>query len=108
MNWSTIYITGIAGFKEEVRKKLEHSNLKFMPGNIGNYSDEGSDDLYWLDEKTDLRKFKETVGGKLVWKYRLRFFANLEDFIAYQENKNSPTKFTPEDLALMDEMRMQA
>src|ERR1700712_1325840 len=84
MNWTTIYITGNEGFKEEVRKKLEHSDLKYMPGNIGSSSEEGTDDLYWLDSETDLRDFKLAITGKLVWKHRLRFFASLEDFLEHQ------------------------
>jgi hypothetical protein len=95
MNWTTIYITGNEGFKEEVRRKLEHSELKYMPGNLGSSSDEGTDDLYWLDAGAELRAFKEAIGGKLVWKYRLRFFQSLEDFLAFQESRNSRLEFTP-------------
>jgi hypothetical protein len=108
MNWNTIYITGSEGFKEEVRKKLEHADLKYMPGNIGSSADEGTDDLYWLDAATDLRLFKEAIGGKLVWKHRIRFFASLEDFLEYQNTKNTSINLTPEDHALMDEMRSHA
>jgi len=107
MNWTTIYITGNPDFKEEVAKKLENSDLKYMPGNIGS-AIEGTDDLYWLDSKTNLREFKEAIGGKLIWKHRLRFFASLEQFLAFKDSSNGMTKFSQEDLALMDEMRSHA
>jgi hypothetical protein len=95
MNWTTIYITGNEGFKEEVRKKLEHAEIKYMPGNIGSSSDEGTDDLYWLDAELELRAFKEAIGGKLVWKHRLRFFPSLEEFLAFQQSRNNSIKFMP-------------
>lgn len=105
MNWNTIYITGKADFREEVRKKLEHSDVRAMPGNIGkDMPGPGTDDLYWLDVTTALRTFKEAVGGKLIWKYRLRFFANLEDFLQYQDARK-PTEVSTEDQALLDEVR---
>ena len=107
MNWTTIYITGKPDFKEEVAKKLENSDLKYMPGNIGS-AIEGTDDLYWLDSNTNLREFKEAIGGKLIWKNRLRFFSSLEQFLEYKEGSKRVTKFSAEDLALMDEMRSHA
>ena len=36
IDWSTIYITGKEGFKEEVAKRLYHSHIAYMPGYIGN------------------------------------------------------------------------
>lgn len=82
MNWVTIYIRGRAGFKDEVRRKLEYSRLEYMPGNSGDYARAKTHDLYWLAEGTELREMKKVIGAKLVWKYRLRFYDNLEDFIA--------------------------
>ena len=104
MNWNTIYITGKSDFREEVRKKLMHSDLNFMPGYIEGSTGRTTHDLYWLDERTDLRAFKQAVGSKLIWKFRLRFFACLEDFI---QSRNSPrnTELTEEDLNLIASMR---
>jgi hypothetical protein len=80
MNWATLYITGRDDFRDDVRKKLEGNRLNFMPGYIDS-DGTGKYDLYWLDEKTPLKDFKEAIGSKLVWKYRLRFYTNLEDFL---------------------------
>lgn len=88
MGWITVYITGKSDFREEVLKKLEASEVNFMPGYTGSSSDMEPHDLYWLDEKVDLRTFKEAIGSKLVFKYRLNFFTSLEAFIESQRNKN--------------------
>jgi hypothetical protein len=86
MGWITVYITGKPDFREEVLKKLENSSVNFMPGNTGASSDMDTHDLYWLDEKEDLKDFKRAIGSKLIWKYRLSFFASLEAFIESQKN----------------------
>lgn len=86
MGWITVYITGKSDFREEVLKKLEGSDVNFMPGNTGASSDMDTHDLYWLDEKVDLKEFKRAIGSKLIWKYRLNFFTSLEAFIASQKN----------------------
>ena len=79
MSWTTIYITGKTDFREEVKKKLEHSDQRYMPGFIENLLGETTHDLYWLDGRTDLRAFKEAIGGKIIWKYRLQFCLELEE-----------------------------
>ena len=61
-------------------------------------------DLYWIDDETDLRTFKEAIGSKLIWKYRLQFFNTLESFIEAQNAKKNDAKFTPEELNLIAEM----
>jgi len=105
MNWTTIYITGRPEFQAEVRKKLEHSDLDFMPGYVDNSTATVTHDLYWLSDQTELREMKEAVGSKLVWKYRLKFYASLEDFLQSQDNTNKVAELTQEDLDLMAHMR---
>ncbi len=89
MSWTTIYIVGKTDFREDVRKRLEHSNQRYMPGFINSSSGEMTHDLYWLDGRTDLRAFKEAIGGKLVWKHRLRFYSTLEEFLKSQQEKEA-------------------
>jgi len=105
MNWTTIYITGRPEFQAEVRKKLEHSDLNFMPGYVDNTTTTVTHDLYWLNDLTELRKMKEAVGSKLVWKYRLKFYANLEAFLQSQDNSGKAAELTQDDLDLMAHMR---
>lgn len=107
MGWTTFYINGKGDFQEEVGKKLDHSDLKLMPGYTGGTSTnpEFSSDLYWVDETVDLREFKEAIGSKLIWKYRLRFYTSLEAFIESQNDPKSTVDFTAEERALMAEMQ---
>ena len=103
MSWSTIYIAGKTDFREDVRKKLEHSDQRYMPGFIESASAEMTHDLYWLDGSTTLKAFKEAIGGKLIWKHRLRFYTTLEEFIASQQT-NSGSEFSAREremIALM-------
>ena len=87
MSWTTIYITGKTDFREEVRKRLEHSDQRYMPGFIENSSGQDTYDLYWLDGRATLRSFKQAIGGKLIWKHRLHFYSSMESFMAYQQAK---------------------
>jgi hypothetical protein len=105
MNWTTIYITGRPEFQADVRKKLEHSNLDFMPGYIDNTMGTVTHDLYWLNDQTELREIKEAIGSKLVWKYRLRFYSSLEVFLQSQHKTLKASELTQDDLDLMAHMR---
>jgi hypothetical protein len=105
MNWVTIYITGRTDFREEVRKKLMNADLNVMPGYTDNSQSRVLHDLYWMDEKLSLHDFKKAVGSKLVWKFRLRFYATLEEFIEVQENTSRKIGFTQDEQNLMDTMR---
>jgi hypothetical protein len=107
MNWITIYISGRTDFRDDVRKKLERSDVEFIPGYIENTSTNNPHDLYWLNGHTDLRQFKDAIGGKLIWKYRLRFFSNLEEFIAFQQQASGINEFTAHDLKMIAEMQAE-
>ena len=104
MSWTTIYITGRSDFREEIRKKLEHSDQRYMPGFIESPGDIIMHDLYWLDGRTDLRTFKEAIGGKLIWKHRLRFYKTLEAFLQSQQEK-SGTEFSSREQEMIAEMQ---
>ena len=104
MSWTTIYITGRSDFREEVKKKLEHSDQRYMPGFIESSGDEIMHDLYWLDGRTDLRTFKEAIGGKIIWKHRLRFYKTLEAFVLSQQMR-SGDEFSSRELEMIAEMQ---
>jgi hypothetical protein len=108
MNWTTIYITGRPGFQAEVHKKLQQSDLDFMPGYVDNTTATVTHDLYWLNAQTELRVMKEAVGSKLVWKYRLKFYTSLEAFLQWQDNTSKVAEFTQDDLDLIAHMRKVA
>ena len=102
MGWSTLYIHGKPGFEHEVLDQLESSSIGFMPGSM---SGEQNIALYWVDERTNVRDFKKAIGSEIVFKYRLRFFTNLENLHAFQEQRmTSSESFTPQEQALIREM----
>ncbi|HNP06812.1 MAG TPA: hypothetical protein PKN99_04265 [Cyclobacteriaceae bacterium] len=103
IDWSTIYITGKEGFKEEVAKRLYHSHIAYMPGYIGNSLGATDHDMYWIDKDLDDRSFKLAIGAKAIWKYRIRVYKSLEEFVSAQNKETS--SFTPHDMKLIEEMR---
>ncbi|GAB1444790.1 hypothetical protein MASR2M41_04150 [Flammeovirgaceae bacterium] len=74
-----------------------------MPGYIGSSSGVASHDMYWIDKNLDDRAFKQAIGAKTIWKYRIRVYRSLEAFVTSQ-NKET-TSFTDHDLELIEEMR---
>ena len=105
MSWTTIYITGRPKFQAEVRKKLAHANLDFMPGYVDNTTATVNSDLYWLNDQTELREMKAAIGSKLVWKYRLKFYRSLEAFLEMHDDSAKAAELTQDDLDLMAHMR---
>jgi hypothetical protein len=76
-----------------------------MPGYVDNTTATVTHDLYWLNDKIELREMKKAVGSKLVWKYRLKFYASLEEFIQSQDKTAQAAEFTKADLELIARMR---
>ena len=104
MSWVTIYITGKTDFRQEVRRKLEHSSIPHMPGYMETTPGQELADLYWLDGTVSLKQLKERIGAKLIWKYRLRFYTTLEDFMASREAAPD-AGFTAREREMITEMR---
>ena len=108
MNWTTLYITGEGDFRDDVFRKLEGGDVDFMPGYLEPSAGRGFFDLYWINESTDLRELKRVIGSKLVWKYRLRFYTDLEEFTNATEKNSRKMGFTKDEQSLMDSMRKSA
>jgi hypothetical protein len=106
MTWVTIYITGKGDFREDVGKKLEDSDLNLMPGYTGGSAGDTdlNTEMYWIDDKVEVREIKEAIGSKLIWKHRLRFYNSLESFIESQNTKKNTSEFTAEERALLEEI----
>lgn len=82
MGWATIYIEGKAGFEVAVLNKLKNSKL--------NGTSEVNHKLlmFWLKDYSQLRDFKMSIGSQMIFKYRLRFFTDLEEHIQAENAKN--------------------
>lgn len=107
MNWNTIYITGNTNFWEEVNKKLSRSDLNFLTGYFELRPDNKYHGLYWLDNEVDLRQFKEAIGGKIIWKYRLSFYNDLEQTNNRSKQINSNV-FSRKETAMIKSMSAKA
>lgn len=103
MGWIQIYIHGNKGCGPDILRQMEHSDLTFMPGTI-----EGEDNigLYWVDEKTTIRAFKEAIGSKTIFKHRLRFFTSLEKLNEFYDEKPSES-FTAQEEAMIRTMSQE-
>lgn|SRR5690606_18108752 len=94
MNWSTIYIRGRYDFREDVNRRLEHSRLRVMPGSLG--TSEEAAEMYWVGEHVSLKDFKKAIGARTIWKYRLRFYTSLEEFIEAKYTGENTDDAVPE------------
>jgi hypothetical protein len=99
MNWTTLYISGKQNFEQEVADRLASSDFKYMKGSLENTGLA----LYWVDETAPLRAFKEAIGSKVIFKYRLRFYSSVEEFVESQNN-GLTNRFTKEEQALINRM----
>jgi len=82
---------------------MEHSDIVHMPGTVEGEPNIG---LYWVDEKTTMRAFKEAIGSKTIFRYRLRFFTSLEKLNEFYDEK--PTEsLTPQEEAMIRTMGLE-
>ena len=95
MTWTTLYINGRSGFKEAVLHKLAITSRFYLPGSADSENDLL---LYWVDNTLPLRDFKNEIGSKLIFKYRLQFH-----FSVPSENRDS-SKLTVQEQALVKKM----
>lgn len=87
MNWIPIYITGRVGFERDVLRALEHTNFTYMPGYLQDNTLAGAHAMIWISEETPLRQLKYAIGHKVIFRYRLHFFTDLEAFIEEHEQE---------------------
>lgn len=74
-----------------------------MPGTIEGEANIG---LYWVDEKTTIRAFKEAIGSKTIFKYRLRFFSSLEMLNEFYDEKPNES-LSPQEVAMIRNMSQE-
>ncbi|QOI98254.1 MAG: hypothetical protein HRU69_12505 [Flammeovirgaceae bacterium] len=92
-NWIPVYLVGRDCFQKPVLEALDRSDLPFMPGYLFDNSLSGDYGMLWVDEQVNLREYKKAIGGKLIWKHRIRFFTDLNEFTS---NSKAPVN-TPEE-----------
>jgi hypothetical protein len=105
MSWVTIYMTGESDFREDVRKRLEHSDIQYLQGYIESPNQEITHDLFWLDNLRNLKGFKEAIGAKYIWRHRIRFYTTLESFLASQQSTSD--KFSIREQQMVEKMQIR-
>ena len=85
MGWITVYIRGKSGAENDIIRNLDHSGFPYMRG----AATEKGVGLYWINGLENLRAFKKAIGSKIVWKYRLRFYTDIEAFVESRHNVNT-------------------
>lgn len=108
MNWNTLYITGNADFWEDVNDKLSGASVRHMVGTLEELPDGQRRGLYWLDDRENLEDFKQAIGAKLIWKYRLRFLAEDELSVNASLNATPKVRFTERERSLIQKMRLKS
>ena len=96
MVWVTVYIRGRKNFQREVLAKLEQS---WLAGSHG-----ANNDLlmFWIEDTLRLRSLKIAIGCKLIFKYRLHFFTDLD--LHLKAEKRQLTEFSKEDTEMVSRM----
>lgn len=82
-NWIPVYVTGRDGFAEKLTEALTQSSYPFMPGYYYDSSASTAHTLVWLDDNVSLKKYKQAIGPRIIWKYRIRFFRTLPEFTRF-------------------------
>jgi hypothetical protein len=85
MGWITVYIRGKVGAESEIIRNLDHTGFPYMRG----AATEKRVGLYWIKGAENLRAFKKAIGSKTIWKYRLRFYTDIEAFVESRHNVNT-------------------
>ena len=98
----TIYIVGNPGFVELHHKRLD-DNSKFLRGQVSVEIPGKEVQLLWVHKRSGLKDLKKAIGADLIWKYRLRFYFDLESFAKQQEEK---TELSADEKTLMKKVML--
>jgi hypothetical protein len=92
MAWKTLYVTGRSGFDLELIHRLKRSGEDFL---TGSFNTDGTY-LFWITDNFVLRKLKKIIGGKTIFKYRMRFFLGIDAFVSFRNREKPGHNFTPD------------
>lgn len=103
MNWKTVYIFGNGNFAEEVNDRLLKAPIFVMTGNVEERAGGQFEGLYWLENSSNLRRFKMAIGPKMIFKYRLRFKLETE----LTEEPHKTIRLTDREHSLLEKFRLK-
>jgi len=84
---TTVYIKGRDKYKKAVRKALDKSKLEEGDHYIEGRNSLHETALYWITSRITLKEFKQAIGAKTVWEYRLRFIEDVEELIVKESKE---------------------
>jgi len=84
---TTVYIKGKDKYKKAVRKALYKSKLDEGDHYIEGRNALHETALYWITSRITLREFKQAIGAKIVWEYRLQFIEDVEKLIVKESKE---------------------
>lgn len=90
--WNTLYVTGRSGFTAVLTDALIMSGEDFL---TGSYDADGVY-LFWVANGFSLNKLKASLGPGIIFKYRLRFFDNIDTFSMFSKRNYYDNRLTPE------------
>lgn len=92
MAWRTLYVTGRRRFESELLEALNRSGEHFLTGSFdttGTY-------LFWVTDDFSIATLKCVIGSRQIFKYRMRFFDEVESFLSFKDIHKKMHRFTPE------------
>jgi hypothetical protein len=100
MAWRTLYVTGKTGFDTTVLRYLERLDIHFLTGSFN------ADDtyLFWVTNHFVLQDFKKAIGSKIIFKYRMRFFFEVDAFLSSRDTGKRSHYFTTDQEAMFREL----
>ncbi|HMG92366.1 MAG TPA: hypothetical protein VK589_20050 [Chryseolinea sp.] len=96
MSWVTVYMRGREGFRREVLAKLERTWLS------GSHEANNGLLMFWIEDIARLRSLKIAIGSKLIFKYRLHFFTDLDFHL--KAEKRETTEFSMVETEMVTKM----
>lgn len=97
--WEMMYISGRPGFYPALLRHLQTSHFPFLPG-----SAEGNAvAAIWINQDSSVKDLKYAIGSKLIFKYRLRFYANHAELSGLRD-QNDVKSFTRQEREMIREM----
>ena len=98
----TIYIVGNPGFAELHRRRLDDTS-KYLRGQVSVEIPGKEVQLFWVHDRRELKDLKRAIGAELIWKYRLHFYFELEEFTDHPEENS---ELSPDEKKLMKKVML--
>jgi hypothetical protein len=90
MAWRTLYVAGREGFNHVLTEGLHESGEDYL---TGSFNSDGTY-LFWVTDTFDLDNLKSTIGSRKLFKFRIRFFTDIDMFKWFMTRSARSHRFT--------------